>query len=136
MEAILFENDIMVLYVQATSFPEGVQDAYHRLNDMVPDMSDRKIFGLSRPENNCGIVYLAAVDGKESNESEKLRLPTLTIKKGRYRCITIPDFMNHIPDIQKAFQVLLAHHDHDSDGYCVEWYINEKDVRCMVRINE
>jgi len=44
--------------------------------------------------------------------------------------------MNNIPATGKAFQELLVDERNDPNGCCVEGYINEKDVRCMIRLKD
>jgi hypothetical protein len=56
------------------------------------------------------------------------------IKKGAYQSVTILQFMDDLPRIGQTFLQLLAHPNIDPSGYCLEWYLNEQDVRCMVRL--
>jgi hypothetical protein len=133
MENFILEQDIKVFCVTATSFPDGVKSAHEALHSLVLFSRERKYFGLSRPQNGV-IIYKAAAEEKKSGEGQSLGCETLVIKSGKYICLTIVDFMNNIPAIGKAFQELLTNPDIDLEGYCVEWYFNEKDVKCMVRI--
>jgi hypothetical protein len=135
MKTIVLDKDIKVLYQQATSFPEGVQVAHEKLHSLFPFSTQRRYFGLSRPENGM-IVYKAAVEEIQEGEAEKFHLPTMIIKKGNYIFQVIEDFMKDIPAIGKTFQQLLAHPEIDPEGYCVEWYFNMKDVQCMVRLKQ
>ena len=82
METIKLENDITVMYITAASFPAGVLAAHQKLHSLIPFSTERKYFGLSRPEGGDEIVYKAAAEVLESGEAEKLNLETLTIKKG------------------------------------------------------
>lgn len=43
--------------------------------------------------------------------------------------------MKDISSIDKSFKTLLTDPRIDPEGYCVEWYLNAKDVQCMVRLN-
>ena len=135
METITIDKDIKIMYVQATSFPEGVKAAHEKLHSLFPFSTERKYFGISRPEND-GIVYKAAVEEIKDGEAAKFGLPTMVIKKGNYISIVIHDFMKDIPVIGRTFQQLLAHPEIDPDGYCVEWYFNMQDVQCMVRLKQ
>ena len=134
METIQIDKDIKVLYITATSFPDGVMAAHQQLHALVPNAAQRRLFGLSRPENGGEIVYKAAADEIQPGEAEKLNIDTITLKKGNYACITITNYMKDIPAIGDAFQQLIALPNIDPQGYCVEWYLNDKDVKCMVRI--
>jgi hypothetical protein len=135
METQIFNNDITVFYVTAPSFPAGVMEAHNKLHALVSFENGRKLFGLSRPENGK-IVYMAAAEELQQGEGEKLGCPTMVLKKGNYICETITGFMQNIPAIEKAFNQLTSQPGIDPQGYCVEWYFNDKDVKCMVRLEK
>ena len=133
METVNFDNDIKVMYVQATSFPDGIMAAHQKLHGVIPYSTERKYLGISRPENGV-INYKAAAEVLQSGEAEKLNLATLTLPKGNYVCITINDYMKDLESIGRTFDQLTELPNIDPQGYCVEWYINDKDVKCMVRL--
>lgn len=136
METLVFDDDITVMYVAATIFPAGVMDAFKTLHNLVPMGGSRKFFGLSRPEDGGGIQYKAAAEVQQPGEAEKLGLETLLLSKGEYISVTITDFMKDIQAIGATFQQLIQRPGIDQQGYCVEWYFNDKDVRCMVRLDK
>lgn len=136
METIKFENDVTVIYVTATSFPDGVMAAHQKLHSLIPFSTKRKYFGLSRPEGGAGIVYKAAAEVLESGEAEKLNLQTIIIKKGNYISVTLHNYMKDLPAIGNTFQQMIARPDIDPEGYCVEWYLSDKDVQCIVRLKD
>jgi len=136
METIKLENGITVMYVTAESFPNGVLAAHQKLHSLIPFSTERKYFGLSRPEGDGGIVYKAAAEVLESGEAEKLNLETIVIKKGNYISVTLHDYMKDLTAIGTTFQQMIARPDIDPEGYCVEWYLSDKDVQCMVRLND
>jgi hypothetical protein len=133
MEGITLNHDIRVLYVTATSFPDGIMDAYKRLHALFSSPETRKYFGLSRPENGV-IVYKAAAEELYPGEAHKLNGNELIIKSGKYIASTIRNYMKDVQEIGRTFQVLLSHPGLDPDGYCVEWYFNNTDVQCMIRM--
>ena len=135
MEEMTLENDIKVFYIKAKSFPDGITEAHKKLRELVPFSAGRTYFGISRPENGT-IVYKAATEEINKGEAEKLKCDTLDIKSGKYICLTINDFMKDIQGIDRSFKKLLSHSDLDPDGYCIEWYFNDKDVKCMIRLKE
>ncbi len=135
METISIDSDILVAYIQAGSFPEGVMAAHEQLHLHFPNTDkNRKFYGLSRPENAGAISYKAAAEVTEEAEAHLKGLQTLVIKRGKYVSIAIHDFMQDITAIGSAFQQLLRQPEIDPDGYCIELYLNEKDVQCMVRM--
>jgi len=136
METIVLDKEIHVMYVTATSFPAGVMDAHNKLRTMVPSSPGRRYFGISRPENNGGIVYRAGAEELAPNEGASYNCETLVLKKGKYYCITIHDFMKHLASVGAAFREIIARPEIDPEGYCVEWYLNDNEtVKCMVRLN-
>ena len=137
METITLDNDIKVFYVTATSFPEGISAATNKLHQLFPFSEERKIFGLSRPENNGKIIYRAAAEELYPGEAGKFNCGTLIIKKVKYVCLTVNDFRKDIMSIDRAFKQLLNEPGLDPQGYCVEWYATDKEaVKCMIRLNE
>jgi len=133
MEKIIIEKDISVLYVPATSFPDGIIEAHKKLHNLLSFSQGREYFGLSRPENGL-IRYKAAAEELKDSEGESLHCGTLIIKKGDYISITVHDYLQDPGRIKKTFEQLLTYPNLDPQGFCVEWYFNEKDVKCMIRL--
>lgn len=136
MKTITLPNDINVFYVKATSFPEGIAESQERLHALIKDERERKYFGLSRPENGGAIAYKAAAEQLSAGEGKDLGCETLIIKKGKYTSIEVNDYLKDLLSIDRAFQELLEHPKLDPQGYCVEWYVNNKQVICMIRLDE
>lgn len=136
MEIITIDKDITAMCVTASSFPNGVLAAHQKLHSLIPYSTERKYLGLSRPENGGSIVYHAGAEELESGEAEKLKLETLVIKNGKYASIIIHDYMKNIEAIGEVFTKLTDLPDIDPKGYCVEWYISDEDVQCMVRLSD
>jgi predicted transcriptional regulator YdeE len=137
MEKISLDKNIKVFYVTAKSFPEGIPEATNKLHSLFSYTIKRRIFGLSRPENNDGIVYRAAAEELSDGEAEKLGCETLIIPKGQYVAIPVSDFRKDIISINRAFQKLLKEPNLDPQGYCLEWYASDKEeVTCMIRLDE
>jgi hypothetical protein len=134
METITFDKDIKIMYITASSFPDGVLAAHQKLHSLIPFSTDRKYFGISRPENGDAIVYKAAAEELESGEAEKLNCETMVLKKGNYLSITINDYMRDISAMGKTFGLLTSQPGIDPQGYCVELYISDKDLKCMIRL--
>jgi len=133
METIILDNDIKVFYVTAKSFPDGIMDAHEALHALVPISTNRKFFGISRPETDA-IVYKAAAEEISPGEAKELNLDTVILKNGKYVSVTIKDYVKDIQSIDGAFKELLSSPGLDPQGYCVEWYFNDTDVKCMIRL--
>jgi len=135
MEKYLLKDDIKVFYVTALSFPDGIMEAYEKLKAMLPSAEERKFYGISYPQNGK-IVYKAAVQETYDGEAEKYGCETFVIPHGEYISELLHDWKKNERVIGETFQKLLAQPDIDKkNGFCVEEYLNEKDVRCMVGLS-
>lgn len=133
MEQYIIEKDIRVFYVSASSFPDGILAAHQKLYSLIPFSTERKYYGISFPDVSGSIIYKAAAEELNIGEAEEKGLETFVIKKGEYYSILVQNYMKDIPAIGKTFQQLLAMPDLDPNGACVEWYLSDKDVQCMIR---
>ena len=136
METYNLEKEIKVFCVAATSFPDGVLEAHQTLHSKIAFTTERKYFGISRPDNKGSIEYKAAAEELEEGELKKLGFEPFVIPKGKYLSLILKDFRKNISSIGQAFQQLIHQPGIDPQGYCIEWYIGMDDVRCMVRLSE
>jgi hypothetical protein len=132
METITLEHDIEVFYVQADSFPMGIQAAFEKLTALLGDMTGRHLYGISRPEGGHGIVYRAAVAAKTPGEGATYGLDSFIVRKGTYISEILEHYKQHLLDVSPTFDRLLHRPDIDPQGYCLEDYFNDTDIRCMV----
>jgi predicted transcriptional regulator YdeE len=136
MEKYWIDRDIRVFYVTATSFPEGVGGAFQKLLLFLPKPNERILYGISFPNERGQIIYKAAVEESFPGEGEQNGYETFLIKKGEYWSELLPDWQKDESIVRKTFQKLLKHPDLDKNGYCLEIYLNEKDVRCLVPLSQ
>ena len=133
-EITIIPNDIVVCCIRAESFPGGVLAAHQQLHRLIPQKPGRNYYGISYPDVNRTILYKAAVNMLNYDEPEKLNCETDVIKAGKYYSTILTDFMSDIPAISHIFNQLLHHPDLDPDGYCLEIYINDTDVKLLVKL--
>ncbi|MEI9810898.1 MAG: transcriptional regulator [Bacteroidota bacterium] len=133
MEKTVLEKDITVMYVQATSFPEGIEAAFRSLESKLPVKDGRTFFGISWPDKQGKIMYKAAAEEKTEGEAASYDFDTFIIKKGTYMSESIKNYMQDISQVGSAFNRLLKHPELDTSSYCLEWY-KGPDVLCMVRL--
>ena len=137
MKTRTLETDITVFYVTANTFPEGIGEAFEKLHSLFPFSRERRIFGLSRPENNDGIVYRAAAEEMYEGEAEKLQCNRLILPKGKYIALDVIDFRKDLMSIDRAFKQLLQQPNLDTQGYCVEQNASDSEaITCMIRLDE
>jgi len=133
METINIPQDITVFFVRASSFPEGVLKAHQDLHARVPFTTNRRYFGLSRPQNGA-IIYLAAAEELQPGEAAQYHCESMVLQKGNYISERVNNYMEALPQLRAVFATLIEQPGIDPNGYCVEWYLNDKDMLCMVRL--
>jgi predicted transcriptional regulator YdeE len=133
METKTIPQDIRVLCVTAASFPAGIMDAFHKVHEMAP--GNRTTYGLSHPDSSGEIMYKAAVNELPGDAAIE-GLEHFVIEKETYLSVTIHNFMQDLPSIGNTFSMLIKQPGLDPNGYCLEWYLNDKDVVCMVKMKD
>ncbi len=128
------EEEISLFYVQAEQFPAGIGAAFQKLHALLPSVEGRDFFGISFPGPGGEIIYRAAVKALHEGEGEALGCPVFTVPTGTYLSHTLINWHKDETSIGKTFRQFLADPRLDPDGFCLEVYLNEKDVQCMVKI--
>lgn len=134
MEQYSLDRDIKLVCIPATSFPNGVGEAHHKLHALLPPTERRTIFGISWPDGKGSLIYKAGAEEAYPGETEKLGGENFVVKKGNYISIMIHDYMSNMSAFGKAFEELCSDPRIDPKGAAVEMYLSDKDVRCMVRL--
>lgn len=133
MDTIVFDKEIAVCCVPASSFPDGVLAAFQTLHGKLDHKEKRQHFGISHGLADGGIHYLAAATELSPGEAETLGVDRFTIQKGTYLGLTILDYLKDLGEIGRTFHQLLQSPDLDPEGYCLEIYTG-KDVQCLVKL--
>ena len=136
MKPYFLNPDINVLCVTASSFPDGIMAAFNKLNSLVQEPGSRRVFGISYGDGNKNTIYKAALEENSADEAARFGCERFKIEKGEYISEYIEDFMKNIPAMGQAFQEMCRDKRIDSNGYCIEMYLNNnEDVLCMVKLD-
>jgi hypothetical protein len=135
MEKFTLDDDIKVFCETAKSFPEGILEAHKELESIITCSKQRRYFGISSRNAKGVIIYDAAAEEIYQGEAEELGCEMFVIESGSYISLLLEDYISDVKSIAKAFQQLTAYPGVDPQSYCIEWYLNEKDVRCMVKLD-
>lgn len=136
MEKVIFQQDIPTLRVAATSFPAGIMQAYGKLHGVLPVQEGRQSYGISTGDAHGNVLYWAATNILDEQDQEKSGFEPFTIRKGAYASILVKDFDQDIPVVGRTFETLLTHPELDPEGYCLEIYLNDHDVQCLVKLKD
>lgn len=134
MEIHHISLEICTLCAEATSFPNGVLAAHKHLHSLVTDAHNRRAFGISWGKTDGGIVYKAAVEESYPGEGKDLGCPTFVIPAGMYMAENVANYMQNPEQIGTAFQRLLATPNLDPQGFCLEIYLDDSTVQCLVKL--
>jgi len=135
IEEYFIDKDIAVLCATASSFPQGVQAVHKKLHSLFPASEGRIFYGISYPDRNGNINYKAATDQLHEDEAAKFSLETFIIRKGKYISEVLKDWRKDEMSVGKTFKALLSYPRIDKTGYCLEIYMNENDMRCLVPLD-
>ena len=136
MEAYRIEKDITVICLTADSFPDGIESAHKTLLSILPSPEQRTVYGISYPGEKGNIIYKAAAEQLQEGEAEAYGLETFVIRKGNYMGELLLNFGEDKGRVSSTFQKLLALPALDPRGYCLELYLSDKDMRCMVPVKQ
>lgn len=134
MDNYTFQNDMPTYCVTAASFPDGIADAHKQLQALLPRNDRRNYFGISYKDKGGIMIYKAAAEIMKDESMPDLE--TFVIKNGPYNSFYIYDYAENPDSITQAFSLLMSQHEVDPHGYCLEWYINENDVKCLVPLGK
>src|SRR5689334_23172784 len=132
MEEIFIANDLPVYRVKASSFPTGIKAAHEKIHALFPPDGTRKYYGISHGGEKGQILYWAAVSKKTDEAEQNDAAESFIIRKGKYISIFIKNWTLKETSVAEAFHELLQQDGIDANGYCLEEYINETDIRCSV----
>ena len=131
--SIIKMDELNLMYVQASSFPEGVKEAWHQLESRLPGLKGRKYFGTSRLVGGK-IEYRACVVPSDESEPSRLGLETFTIPRGNYASRKLVDWSNQTHLIKTVFEELCSKYTVDSSRPHIEFYRSPEELVLMVPI--
>lgn len=135
MEKYSINKDINTICITAASFPDGVMEAHQQLHALLPEAATRTFYGISHGSSNGSIIYKAAAAEKHEGEAKQLQCETFTIRKGSYISQALHNWMQDTSMVGKTFRELLQYPGIDKNGYCLEIYLNDNEMLCLVKLN-
>lgn len=135
MERYELKNDVRIICVTARSFPEGIREAFTKLEKAIPNVAERVFYGISTKGTAGKILYKAAVSEKFEDEAGRYGFDNFVINKGTYMIEMIRDWRKFPGQIGSSFEKLLTVPQLDESFPCIECYNNMDEVICMVRLD-
>ena len=133
MEKLTLKEGLKVFGFKVTIFPEGIGAVLEQLVNRIPEGLARSYYGISEMTKD-GMIYRATVEEKEEEEGAKYSCESYSIEKGEYLTITLTDWRQKTDSIKDIFHVLLQDNRVDKKKPAIEWYKNEHEMLCMLKI--
>jgi len=134
MEKYEQKEDVSLICLRATSFPEGIMDAFNKLQDSLPNCSERTWYGISKPNEQGEIIYRAAVTALADLEAQETGFESFTVTRGIYLTEEIKNWRENMQMIGETFNKLLQDPQLDMASSCIERYTGEDAILCMVKL--
>lgn len=136
MEKYNLENDIKVFGFEVKTFPEAIGEAFESLAQMIEQGFDRSYYGISNISDDKSIIYKAAAEEKFEGEAEKYGYERYIIEKGKYAMKTLKAWHGKTDSIKDIFHEIMMDTRIDKSSYCIEWYKDDNEMLCMIKIAE
>ncbi len=136
MEKRTIANDITIIYLQAKSFPEGIDEVWREIFKVLPNVEKRTTyFGYSQMQADGSILYRAGTLLLADDDPKKFS--TMVIPQGLYASRSLENYMEKRDQFGSIFQELLASEGVDQEkAFCLEWYESQTLAHCMVPLRE
>lgn len=135
-EKLRFPFDFKVFGKHVKSFPNGIGEAFDSLIETMPREPKRSYFGISEMAENGDVLYYAAAEETFEGEAQKYGYDIYIVKEGEYLTVTVSDWRKKTSCIKDVFEAMLDDVRIDKENPCIEWYKNDDEMVCMVRLNK
>lgn len=130
METRQIEQDIQIIYLQASSFPAGIDTAWQDFFKLIPNAEKRTTyFGYSHMQADELIVYRVGTPLLADDDPKQFDI--MVIPKGKYISRTLENYMEKRDQFATIFQDLLTQ-DGVDQRFGLEWYESKTIAHCMV----
>jgi len=133
METFTLSHDLKVFGFQVKDFPSGIGEAFDKLVNMIPGGFDRPYYGISEMCKE-GMVYRAVALENYEGEAETYHCERFIIEKGEYAAVTLLDWRKNLGSIKEIFHEMHNDPHVDKTKSCVEWYKNDDEMVCMMKL--
>ena len=136
IEEMNFPHSLKVFGVHVNTFPDVIGAAFDALMNRMPQDRSRSYFGISEMAANGDILYYAAAEETFAGEARKYGYDIYIVKQGEYLTVTLTNWRKKIACIKDVFDAMLDDDRIDKENPCIEWYKNDDEMVCMVKLND
>lgn len=132
LKSTVIERPRLILAVaRAESFPEGVADAFARVEGCLPTLKGRKFYGVVW-EGAQGVEYFAGVAAADETEAAVLGLPSMVIEAGLWARSRLDDWEGTVSRIPLVVDMLIDRHGLDPSRPVLEFYKSRDELEILV----
>jgi len=135
IERTTFPYNLKVFGTHVKTFPNGIGAAFDALMHKMPKNQTRSYFGISELASNGDILYYAAAEETFDGEARHYGYDIYVVKQGEYLTVTVTDWKKKTACIKDVFEAMLDDDRIDKENPCIEWYKNEEEMVCMVKLD-
>jgi hypothetical protein len=132
MNTISIEKDIQLFGLKLPSFPNGIQEIFERLANMLTDGYKRDYFGISYLEDGK-VTYFAMAAEKFEGEAQQDNFEKYLLPAGLYLMEEIQEWRSNTASINGVFIEMLKSQKQEQGQPCVEWYLTDTIMRCLIK---
>lgn len=134
LTSTVIERPLLQLAVaRAESFPEGVADAFARVEGSLPTLRGRKFYGVAR-EGPQGVEYFAGVAIADETEAAVLGLPSMVVAAGPWARSRLAGGADSVASIPSVVDGLIARHGMDPSRPVLEFYKSRDQLEVLVPV--
>lgn len=127
--------DLLLAVCKAHSFPDGITDAWNRLEARIPSLKGRRFYGLTTCEGG-ELVYYAAVKVGSEDEAASLGFPAMRVRGGRCVLVKLMDWPNRVGEISAIFDELMRNFPMAPNAPTLEYYRSQSELHLLVPLAE
>ena len=116
---------------RAETFPDGIQAAWGKLEEMVGSLRGRRFYGITVPEEG-ELAYYAGVEPRDPDEIAAFGLPTYEIQGGKFARVRLFDWEEYLDEIPSIFGFLMKNYPMQDHGPTIEYYRSQKELHLLV----
>ncbi|MEP7277736.1 MAG: DinB family protein [Bacteroidota bacterium] len=135
MEIYTQTHDCKVFGSLVPGFPAGIEAAFIALIELLRGDKDRAYYGISWGDGKGGIHYRAMTAEKFPGEAQQYGLETAIIQQGAYLIEPVTGWRKKTACIKDVCHLIIEDERSDKTMPCIEWYKNDDEMVCMVKIN-
>lgn len=131
--AMVDRKPVEVIAIKAALFPDGIGEAWKRLEARFPPRSGRLFYGLTAFDEGA-LRYYAAVGAEDHARTTPSGFVRLTVEGGPYARVKLTDWRERTSEFAEIFDFLVDRFEFKPGGYSIEFYRSQREAHLMIPV--